>query len=80
MAEPAVANLPVVGQKYEATNSQDGDREDDSELGDETNGTVMNARRFTGGVGEVKVARILQRLLIVVKIKQRKWAWRDYRR
>jgi len=45
---------------------------------------------FVAGVDEVKVARILQRLLIVVKTKQRKWgdrveeelkwAWRDYRR
>ncbi|CAA9961943.1 hypothetical protein PTMSG1_05320 [Pyrenophora teres f. maculata] len=89
-AEPIVANVAVQGEDYDATESQDGDVEDGGGSGEKTEATVVETRRFGAGVEEVKVARILQRLLVVVKTRQKKWgekveeelrwAWRDYRK
>ncbi|KAI4622807.1 uncharacterized protein J4E87_005900 [Alternaria ethzedia] len=91
--EPAVSGLGGEAERNveRALSSHDGDVEDNGDSGDETDVTVGPEMRGLGaGVDEVKVAHILQRLLIVVKTKQEswgeqieaelKWAWPNYKK
>lgn len=74
-----------------ALSSHDGDVEDNGDSGDETDVTTgAEMRGFGAEVHGVKVAHILQRLLIVVKTGQEswgerieaelKWAWPNYKK
>jgi len=91
--EPVVSGLDGEVEKNveKALSSQDGDVEDNGDSGDETDVALSAERRGFGvRVDEVKVAHILQRLLIVVKTRQvswgeqieaeLKWAWPNYKK
>ncbi|KAI4961681.1 hypothetical protein J4E86_000710 [Alternaria arbusti] len=91
--EPVVSGLDgdVERNVGKALSSHDGDVEDNVGSGDETDVTVGAVMRGLGaGVDEVKVAHILQRLLIVVKTRQESWgerieaelkrAWPNYKK
>jgi hypothetical protein len=89
--EPVVEGGDVERNFGGALGSQDGDVEDNVDSEDETDVTAgAEVKGFGDGIDEVKVAQILQRLLIVVKTKQEawgerieaelKWAWPNYKK
>lgn len=91
VGEPIDQDGDVERNSGGALSSQDGDVEDNADSGDETDVTAeVKVKGFGDGIDEVKVAQILQRLLIVVKTKQETWgerveaelkgAWPNYKK